>query len=127
MTHIHTKIGKMPVVFDPCPWLRLACPWPWPRLVCHWPWPQKNFKVLGLGLDLKVLGLTITLAWGLLFTCLSTRCLHVEIVTGLDLNNFLLAAFSRFTNLRGSVETIEMTRADFFEARTAYDSIPLAQ
>ena len=23
-------------------------------------------------------------AWGLLFTCLSSRCLHVEIVTGLD-------------------------------------------
>ena len=44
-------------------------------------------------------------ALGLLFTCLSTRCLHVEIVTGLDLNNFLLP-FSRFTNLRGSVETI---------------------
>ena len=38
-------------------------------------------------------------AWGLLFTCLSTRYLHVEIVTALDLNNFLLA-FSRFTNLR---------------------------
>ena len=44
-------------------------------------------------------------AWGLVFTCLSIRCLHVEIVTGLDLNNFLLA-FSRSTNLRGSVETI---------------------
>ena len=44
-------------------------------------------------------------AWGLLFTCLSTRCLHVEIVTGLDLNEFLLA-FSRFTNLRGSVDTL---------------------
>ena len=41
-------------------------------------------------------------AWGLLCTSLSTRCLHVEIVSGLDLNNFLLA-FSRFTNLRGKV------------------------
>ena len=44
-------------------------------------------------------------SWGLLFSCLSTRCLHVEIVTGLDLSNFLLA-FSRFINLRGRAETI---------------------
>ena len=43
-------------------------------------------------------------AWGLLFTCLCTRCVHVEIVTGLDLNNFILA-FSRFVNLRGPVDT----------------------
>ena len=60
MTHIlrfHTEIGKIPIVPDPCPWPRLACPWPW--LVC--PWPRKNFKVLGIGLDLKVLGLTTTL------------------------------------------------------------------
>ena len=44
-------------------------------------------------------------AWGLLFTCLCTRCVHVEIVTGLDLTNFVLA-FSRFINLRGPVDTI---------------------
>ena len=30
-------------------------------------------------------------AWGLLFTCLCTRCLHVEVVTSLDLDSFLLA------------------------------------
>ena len=35
-------------------------------------------------------------AWGLLFTCLCTRCTNVELVTGLDLDNFLLA-LSRFT------------------------------
>ena len=44
-------------------------------------------------------------AWGMLFTCLCTRILHVELVTSLDLNSFLLA-FSRFTNLRGAVDTI---------------------
>ena len=43
-------------------------------------------------------------AWAILFTCLCTRCTHVEIVTSLDLNSFLLA-FSRFTNLRGAVDT----------------------
>ena len=60
-------------------------------------------------------------AWGLLFTCLSNRCLHVEIVTGLDLNNFLLA-FSRFTNLRGSVETIYSDNGCTFCA--AADTLP---
>ena len=60
-------------------------------------------------------------AWGLLFTSLSTRCLHVEIVTGLDLNNFLLA-FSRFTNLRGSVETIYSDNGSTFCA--AADTLP---
>ena len=60
-------------------------------------------------------------AWGLLFTCLSTRCLHVEIVTGLDLNNFLLA-FSRFTNLRGSVKTIYSDNGSTFCA--AADTLP---
>ena len=43
--------------------------------------------------------------WGLLFTCLCTRCLHVEVVTSLDLSSFLLA-FSRFTNLRRAVDTV---------------------
>ena len=41
---------------------------------------------------------------GLLFTCLCTRCLHVELLTSLDLNSFLLA-FTRFVNLRGAVDT----------------------
>ena len=65
MTHtilrFHTEIGKMPVVLDLCPWPwpRLACPWP--PLACPWLSPQKKFKVLGLGLDLKVLGLATTL------------------------------------------------------------------
>ena len=44
-------------------------------------------------------------AWRLLFTCLCTRCIYVELVTSLDLNSLLLA-FSRFINLRGAVDTI---------------------
>ena len=59
--------------------------------------------------------------WGLLFACLSTRCLHEEIVTGLDLNNFFLA-FSRFTNLRESVETIYSDNGSTFCA--AADTLP---
>ena len=42
--------------------------------------------------------------WGLLFACLCTRCIHVELLTSLDLNSFLLN-FLRFNNLRGPVDT----------------------
>ena len=44
-------------------------------------------------------------AWGLFFTCLCTRSIHVELVTSLDLTSFLLA-FSRLTNLREAVDTV---------------------
>ena len=44
-------------------------------------------------------------AWGLLFTCLCTLGIHVELVTSLDLTIFLLA-FSRLTNFRGAVDTV---------------------
>ena len=43
-------------------------------------------------------------AWGLLFTCMSSRAVHVELVTSLDLNSFVLA-FSRFVDLRGPVSS----------------------
>ena len=60
-------------------------------------------------------------AWGLLFICLCTRCLHVELVTSLDLDSFLLT-FSRFTNLRGAVDTIYSDNASTF--RAASDELP---
>ena len=60
-------------------------------------------------------------AWGLLFTCLCSRCLHVKIVTSLDLNNFLLA-FSRFTYLRGKVHTMYSDNGSTFHA--AADILP---
>ena len=66
-------------------------------------------------------GRSIRKAWGLLFTCLFTRCLHVELVTSLDLNSFLLAFF-RFTNLRGAVDTIYSDNGSTFCA--AADRLP---
>ena len=60
-------------------------------------------------------------AWGLLFTCLCTRCLHVELVTSLDLNSFLLA-FTRFVILRGAVDTFYSDNASTF--RAASDKLP---
>ena len=54
-------------------------------------------------------------AWGLLFTCLCTRAIHVELVTSLDLTSFLLA-FSRFVNLRGAVDTMFSDNGSTFKA-----------
>ena len=79
---------------------------------------NKPFQICGvdfLGPLLYRLGRSECKSWGLLFSSLNTRCLHVEIVTGLDLNNFLLA-FSRFINLRGSVETIYSNGSTFCAA-----------
>ena len=60
-------------------------------------------------------------AWGLLFICLCTSWIYVEIVTDLDLNNFLLA-FSRFTNLRGTVDTMYSDMLKYLRgARTSQD------
>ena len=53
--------------------------------------------------------------WSLLFTCLCTRCIHVEIVASLNLNKFLLA-FSRFTNLRGAIDTVYSENGLMFRA-----------
>ena len=60
-------------------------------------------------------------AWGLLFTCLFTRCLHVEVVANLDLSIFFLA-FSRFTNLRWTVDTFYSDNTSTFCA--AADRLP---
>ena len=54
--------------------------------------------------------------------CLCTRCIHVEIVTSLDLNKFLLA-FSRFTNLRGAVDTVYLNNGSMFRAADRLSSL----
>ena len=60
-------------------------------------------------------------AWFLLMSCLSTRCIHVEVVASLDLNSFVLA-FSRFINSRGPVDTIYSDNGSTF--RAASDCLP---
>ena len=85
---------------------------------------NKPFKFSGLdflGPYLFRQGRSECKAWGLLFSCLCTRCLHVELVTSLDLDSFLLA-FTRFTNLRGAVDTIYSDNASTF--RAASDKLP---
>ena len=54
-------------------------------------------------------------AWGLLFTCMASRAVHVEIVTSLSLKDFLLA-FSRFNDVRGRVEVIYLDNGSTFQA-----------
>ena len=54
-------------------------------------------------------------AWGLLFISLCTLGIHVELVTSLDIASFLLA-FSRFTNLRGAVDTVFSYNGSTFSA-----------
>ena len=44
-----------------------------------------------------------------------TRCIHMELVTSLNLNNFLLA-FSRFVNMRGAVDTVYSDNGSIFHA-----------
>ena len=60
-------------------------------------------------------------AWGLLFTCMSSRALHVELVTSLSLSEFVLA-FNRFSNLRGPVSKIYSYNGPIFQA--ASKSLP---
>ena len=59
-------------------------------------------------------------AWGSLFVCMCTHCIHVELVTNLDVNSFL--AFTRVTNLRGAVDTNYSNNASTFCA--ASDHLP---
>ena len=80
---------------------------------CRLTLANKPFKFCGL--DYMREGLTNRKAWGLLFTCLCARCLHVEVVTSLDLDSFQLA-FSCFTNLRGAVDTIYSDNGSTFRA-----------
>ena len=54
-------------------------------------------------------------AWGLLFTCLASRAIHVELATSLSRNDVLLA-FTRFTDLRGQANTIYSNNASTFQA-----------
>ena len=54
-------------------------------------------------------------AWGLLFTCMASRAIHVELVTALSLDEFLLA-FTRFVDIRGQVDTIYSDNGSTFQA-----------
>ena len=79
---------------------------------------HKAFSVSGLdyfGHVSYVEGRSTNKAWGLLFSCLSSRAVHVEIVTSLSLKEFLLA-FSRFNGVRNGVEVIFSDNGSTFQA-----------
>ena len=54
-------------------------------------------------------------AWGLLFTCLSSRAVHVELVTSLSLSESLLA-FTWFVDLRGHINKVLSDNGSTFQA-----------
>ena len=60
-------------------------------------------------------------ASGLLFTCMSSRAVHVELVTSLYLSEFVLA-FNRFSDLRGPVSKTYSDNNTTFQA--ASKSLP---
>ena len=60
-------------------------------------------------------GRSIKKAWGLLFTCMSSRSVLVEVVTSLSLKDFLLAS-SRFNAVWEKVEVIFSDNDSFFQA-----------
>ena len=79
---------------------------------------HKPFAVCGLdyfGHINYVEGRSTKKAWGLLFTCMASRAVHVEIVTSLSLKDFLLA-FSRFNDVRGRVEVIYSDNGSTYQA-----------
>ena len=54
-------------------------------------------------------------AWGLLFTCMTTRAIHVELVTSLEVSSFIMA-FTRFIDIRGPVSCLYSDNGSTFKA-----------
>ena len=79
---------------------------------------HKAFAVCGLdyfGHVNYVEGRSTKKAWDLLFTCMSSRSVQVEVVTSLSLKDFLLA-FSRFNDVWEKVEVIFSDNGSSFPA-----------
>ena len=85
---------------------------------------KKTFFYCGLdyfGPFIFIEGRSQRKAWGLLFICMSSRTVHVELVTSLSLSEFVLA-FNRFSDLRGPVSKIYSDNVSTFQA--ASKSLP---
>ena len=79
---------------------------------------KKSFANSGcdyFGLFISKEGRNVKIAWDLLFTCMTTRPVHVELVTSMDLRSFILA-FSRFMNLGEPVSSIYSENGTTFKA-----------
>ncbi|VDI78657.1 Hypothetical predicted protein [Mytilus galloprovincialis] len=63
--------------------------------------------------------------WALLFTCLSTRAIHIEVIEELSLSSFI-NALRRFIALRGSIKEIRSDRgANFVEVCAIVNGRPI--
>ena len=55
--------------------------------------------------------------WGLLFTCLTTRAIHIEVIESLSSSSFI-DAFRRFTAIRGEIKVIRSDQGTKFVGAT---------
>uniref|UniRef100_A0A914YB01 Integrase catalytic domain-containing protein n=1 Tax=Panagrolaimus superbus TaxID=310955 RepID=A0A914YB01_9BILA len=79
-----------------------------PELPCERTTASAPFKHCGLdyaGPKMIKVDSETKKCWIILFTCFSTRAIHLEVVKGLDAHNFILA-FRRFTARRGRPDLI---------------------
>ncbi|XP_014674056.1 PREDICTED: uncharacterized protein LOC106814273 [Priapulus caudatus] len=80
----------------PCDRLTPAPPFTYSGVDCFGPWMIKESRK-----ELK--------KWGVLFTCMASRAVHIEIVNSLSTYAFI-QAFRRFTALRGQVRQLRCDR-----------------
>ena len=52
--------------------------------------------------------------WGVIYTCLTVRCIHLEVIDSCDTDAFL-NSFRRFTNQRGCPESVYSDRGSNFQ------------
>lgn len=85
---------------------------PFTHTGCDYAGPLQYTPVRGRGVKSRK-------AWLCIFTCLTTRCLHIEIATELSTVNFL-AALKRFLSRRGPVQCIYTDNGTNFVGCSSY-------
>ena len=69
------------------------------------PWTIRSRKTRG--------GAVTSKRWGLVFTCLRSRAIHIELLESMDASSFI-CAFRRFLALRGPVSILRCDRSTNF-------------
>ena len=78
------------------------------------PWAVQTRKTRGGGVNAK--------RWGLVFTCLSSRAIHIEVLEAMDSSAFI-CALRRFFALRGHAKLLRCDRGtNFVGAKTELDA-----
>lgn len=85
---------------------------PFTNTGCDYAGPLQYTPVRGRGVKSRK-------AWLCIFTCLTTRCIHIEIATELSTANFL-SALKRFLSRRGPVKSMFSDRGTNFVGSNSY-------